>query len=358
MASSIELHQVAGEEENETFSFAWQLAMGSVLHMALQTACELGMFEIIAKAGPGARLSATDIASQMPTKSQGAPIMVDRIARLLASHNVLGCSVVGFERLYSLSPVSHYFVRNQDGVSFGPLMALVQDKIFLDSWSHLKDAVLEGGIAFNKAHGTNAFEYPELDARFNEVFNAAMFNTSTIVMKKILESYKGFEGITQLVDVGGNLGITLHYITSKYPNIKGISFDLPHVVQRAPSYPGVQHVAGDMFESVPEGDAIFMRWILHDWSDEKCLRLLKNCYKAIPDNGKVIVVDSVIPVMPEATPSTKATFLLDVQMMTQNPGGKERTKQEFMALATEAGFTSVKFECFVCDSWIMEFYKS
>ncbi|XP_022757629.1 caffeic acid 3-O-methyltransferase-like [Durio zibethinus] len=358
MTSSTEPYQAAGEEENETYSFAMQLVMGSVLHMALQTAWELGIFEIIAKAGPGAKLSATDIAAQMPTKNQDAAIMVDRIARLLASHDVLRCSVVGVERLYTLSAVSYYFVRNQDGVSLAPVMALVQDKVFLDSWSQLKDAVLGGGIAFNRAHGTNAFEYPGLDARFNQVFNAAMFNISTVVMKKILESYKGFEGIKQLVDVGGNLGITLHYITSKYPNIKGINFDLPHVIQHAPSYPGVQHVAGDMFESVPEGDAIFMRWILHDWSDEHCLRLLKNCYKAIPDNGKVIVVDSVIPATPETTPSAKTSFLLDAQMMTQNPGGKERTKQEFMALATEAGFNSVEFECFVCDCWVMEFYKT
>ncbi|MBA0656156.1 hypothetical protein Goklo_008540 [Gossypium klotzschianum] len=120
---------------------------------------------------------------------------------------------------------------------------------------------------------------------------------------------------------------------------------------------GIEHVAGDMFENVPQGDAIFLKLVLHDWSDEKCLRLLKNCYKAIPNNGRVIVVDSVVPVMAESTPSAKATFLLDMLMMTQNPGGKERTKEEFVALATEAGFNSVKFECFVCDCWVMEFHK-
>ncbi|XVE73616.1 hypothetical protein DITRI_Ditri11bG0133100 [Diplodiscus trichospermus] len=62
---------------------------------------------------------------------------------------------------------------------------------------------------------------------------------------------------------------------------------------------GVENVAGDIFESVPEGDAVIMKLILHDWGDEQCLRILRNCYKAIPDNGKVIVVDSIIPVMPE-----------------------------------------------------------
>ncbi|XVF22270.1 hypothetical protein REPUB_Repub12eG0158800 [Reevesia pubescens] len=107
MASSIEQNQVAGEKDNETYSFAGQLVMGSVLPMALKTAWKLGIFEIIAKASLGAKLSATDIAAQMPTKNQRAPNMVDRIARLLASQNVLGCSVVSFERLYSLAPVSY-----------------------------------------------------------------------------------------------------------------------------------------------------------------------------------------------------------------------------------------------------------
>ncbi|XVF33073.1 hypothetical protein REPUB_Repub17cG0136800 [Reevesia pubescens] len=358
MASSVQQHVGAGEDqESETYSFTKQLVTGIVLPMALKTAIDVGVFEIIAKAGPGAKLSATDIAAQMPTKNQGAPIMVDRIARLLASHNVLGCSLVGPERHYSLIPVSYSFVSKQDGVSLAPLMALFHDKVYLESWSQLKDAILEGGIAFDRVHGTTMFEYIGLDARFNQLFNTALLSSNTIITKKIVESYKGFEGIKQLVDVGGNLGITLHHITSKYPNIKGINFDLPHVIQCASPYPGIQYVAGDMFESVPEGDAIFMKWILHDWSDEHCLRLLKNCYKAIPNNGKVIVVEQIIPAIPETTISEKAIFQGDVLMMTQSTGGKERTKEEFMALATEVGFTSVKFACFVCDCWIMEFYK-
>ena len=103
----------------------------------------------------------------------------------------------------------------------------------------MKDAVLEGGIPFNRVHGTHVFKYPELDPRYNKVFNTAMYNYSTIVIKKILEAYKGFEHISRLVDVGGGLGVTLGHITSKYPRIKGVNFDLPHVIQHATSYPGM-----------------------------------------------------------------------------------------------------------------------
>lgn len=74
-----------------------------------------------------------------------------------------------------------------------------------------------------------------------------MVNHTTIVMKKILECYKGFEEIKRLVDVGGGLGININLITSKYPHIKGINFDLPHVIEHAPSYPGMTFVQVCMF---------------------------------------------------------------------------------------------------------------
>ncbi|KAM4105243.1 hypothetical protein ACJW30_06G217500 [Castanea mollissima] len=367
MASPIQSHQgiLNGnlkQEEEESFPYAMQLVNSCALPMALQSTIELGVFDILAKAGPGANLSPSQIVALMPTKNPEATVMLDRILRMLASYSVLGCSVVAdefgsYQRLYSLSPVSKHFVRNEDGVSLGPFMALLQDKVFLDSWPQLKDAILEGGIPFNRVHGMHAFEYPSVDPRFNQVFNTAMLNHTTIVIKQTLESYKGFEQLKQLIDVGGGLGVTLNLITSRYPHIKGINFDLPHVIQHAPPYPGVEHLGGNMFESIPKGENIFMKWILHDWNDEHCLKLLKNCYNAIPPDGKVIVMDAVLPITPDIGSSTKCTSQMDVLMMTQNPGGKERTRQEFTALATKAGFSGIKYECFVCNFWVMEFFK-
>ncbi|KAL5792122.1 hypothetical protein ACOSP7_000716 [Xanthoceras sorbifolium] len=355
MASATEAR--SREEKEKSFNYAIQLVDSVVLPMTLHAVIELGVFDIIAKAGPDAKLSSSEIASQMPTRNKEAPLMLDRMLRLLASNSVIDCSAVGLERFYSLTPVSECFITDQNDVSLGPLMALTQDKVFLDSWSQLKDSVLEGGIPFDRVYGTHAFEYPGLDPRFNEVFNKAMHNHTTIVIKNIIEAYKGFENVKQLVDVGGGLGVTLRAVTAKYPHIKGINFDLPHVIQHAPQYPGVEHVGGDMLERVPKGDAIFMKWILHDWSDEQCTRLLKNCYKSIPDDGKVIVVESILPVSPETDVATKATSQLDVLMMTQNPGGKERSRHEFMALATGAGFSGIRFETYSCNLWLMEFYK-
>ncbi|XP_039010933.1 caffeic acid 3-O-methyltransferase 2-like [Hibiscus syriacus] len=115
-------------------------------------------------------------------------------------------------------------------------------------------------------------------------------------MKKILENYDGFEELKTLIDVGGGTKATFNMIITKHPSIKDINFDLPHVIEDAPTYPGVEHVGGDMFQSVPKGDASFMKWICQDWSDEHCLKFLNKCYEALRDQGKVIVAESILQI--------------------------------------------------------------
>ncbi|KAI7751329.1 hypothetical protein M8C21_002889 [Ambrosia artemisiifolia] len=348
-----------GSEDN--FSYAMELINSTTLSMVLVNTIKLKVLETIADVGPDARLSGHDIASRLSIPNQDAPDMLDRMLRLLATHSVVTCTEGVHEsrpvRVYGLTPVAKYFIPNDDGVSLGPLTRLIQDKVFIDSWFGLEDAVRNGGVPFDKVHGTHAFEYPALDERFNKVFNQAMVNHTTILMKEILKHYRGFNNLERVVDVGGGLGITLAMIISKHPSIKGINFDLPHVTQHAQLYEGIEHVGGDMFKEVPEGDAIFMKWILHDWDDDSCIKLLKNCYKALPKTGKVIVVEGVLPFLPDTSSHVKVNTHVDVLMMTQNPGGKERTEDEFLALAKGAGFTGIRKECFVCNFWVLEFFK-
>ena len=73
-----------------------------------------------------------------------------------------------------------------------------------------------------------------------------MVNHSTLVTAKVLEFYQGFQDVTTLVDISGGHGITLNMITSKYPNIQAINFDLPHVIQHAPPYPGISSASYSM----------------------------------------------------------------------------------------------------------------
>ncbi|KAK9105979.1 hypothetical protein Scep_022823 [Stephania cephalantha] len=173
-----------------------------------------------------------------------------------------------------------------------------------------------------------------------------MSHETSITMKRILDKYKGFDGLKVVVDVGGGIGTNINFIVSKYPTIKGINFDSPHVVETAPSYPGVEHVGGDMFVSVPKADAIFM----------KCLILLKKCYEALPKGGKVIVIEGLLPEVPKPDDATRDMCALDI-IMTMSFGAKERTEKEFEDLAKESGFASIRLVCNACNLWVIEFLK-
>ncbi|KAD4982220.1 hypothetical protein R6Q59_001788 [Mikania micrantha] len=346
---------------NEHFNYAMQLVTSTSLTMVLTTIIKLRVLDTIAKAGSDAQLTAKEIVSRLLIPNQEAPDMVDRMLRLLASYSIVTCTEVVHEskpvRAYGLTPIANYFIPNEDGASLCALLQLNQDKASNESWLGLKDSVIEGGVAFNKVHGMHAFEYQALDARSNELFNKAMLDHTTIVMKEVLECYDGFKNLKCVVDVGGGLGITINMIVAKHPNIMGINFDLPHVIQHAPLYQGIEHVGGDMFEDVPQADAILMKSILHDWSDDHCVKLLKNCYKALPNNGKVIVVEMILPFVPDTSSSTKLNTQLDAIMLAIYGRGKERTEDELLALAKSAEFKGLKKICFACNFWVMEFYK-
>lgn len=355
--------QVIPAEEEEACSYTMTITSGSVPPMVLKAVIELGVFEIMNSTCPESYMSPAEIAAQLPTSNQDAATMLDRMLCLLASYSILSYSLRELpdgrvERLYGLAPVSKFLSKNEDGVSLAAMCLVNQDKILLESWNHMKDAVLEGGTAFSKAYGMTALEFTGRDPRFDKIFNNGMSNHSTITMKRILETYKGFEGLSTLVDVGGGTGATLDMIVSKYPMIKGINFDRPQVIAHALPCSGVEHVGGDMFVSVPKADAIFMKWICHNWSDENCLKVLKNCYLNLPDHGKVIVCEYILPVAPEATNAARVVFHVDAIMLANTRGGKERTEKEFEALAKGAGFRGFRVAAIAYDTKVMEFFKN
>ncbi|GAY58148.1 hypothetical protein CUMW_184900 [Citrus unshiu] len=199
----------------------------AVLPMTMKTAIQLGVLEIMLA-------QINSLASQLPKNNKETPIILDRMLRLLASYSFLTCNLAtnikdgSAQRLYGLASVSRYFFPNEDGVSLAPTLLIIQDK---------------GSVPHTKAQsGMDAFAAAAKDARMNNLFNQSMHNHTGIIMKEILEIYKGFEGPNQLVDVAV-----------------------------------VEHVSGHMFIEVPNGQALFMKWILSDWDDEECLKILKNC---------------------------------------------------------------------------------
>ncbi|KAM3711673.1 hypothetical protein ACJW31_01G125900 [Castanea mollissima] len=216
--SSKESHIGAFTNKKDSLSqCVMQLATTSVLPM--KAAIELGVLEILDRAGPGALLSTSQIASQLPThNNQDKSLLLDCMLKLLASHSILTCSVATHQhdsqvsRLFGPTPISKYFIKNKDefGGSLAPFLDLFQDKYH--NRYHLTDAILEGGIPFSRAYGMEAND---------------------------------FEGLKLLVDVGGGDGTLLNMIISKYPILRK----------------SIEHIAGDMF------------WVLHHWDEKQCLKL-------------------------------------------------------------------------------------
>ncbi|XP_010540170.1 PREDICTED: indole glucosinolate O-methyltransferase 4-like [Tarenaya hassleriana] len=342
------------ESDEELGGDARRLAFSGVLPWVLQSAIELGLIDAlhVAAAEGGSFLSPSEISLRLPCvpTNPNAPDMLNRVLRLLASYSIVECRRVRtgekVEIAYRAKPICRFLVKDgdQDG-SFGPLLMMLNCDLARLCWSQFNELLLKGGNVFEMACGMSSFEYSTKDKGFNVLFQEAMSGWTKLVMSKVVGIYRGFQGIKVLVDVGGGTGATLRLIAAKYPNIKAVNFDMPHVVAIAPSHPDIEHIGGDMFTSVPKGDAIILRNILHDWDDENCLKILKNCFEALQSSGKLIVVESVFPDEPKSDVSSKIATLDDIGMLISTPGGKQRTRAEFKTLANDSGFGDCQFIC-------------
>ncbi|XP_057443280.1 isoliquiritigenin 2'-O-methyltransferase-like isoform X2 [Lotus japonicus] len=352
-------------EVDNAYPTALMLCFSRIFPAILNAAVDLNLFEIIAKAESpyGSSFSAFEIASLLPYKHSELVTRLVRMLPMLASYSLLTCSLRTNddgtrEQVYALSPVGEYFAfNNHGGGSLGPALTLFH-RGYQYIWDNVKDAIIDprNNNQFQEVHGLPPFPYMEKDKKLNHIFNEAMAHAGPLEMKQILKIYKGFEGVSTLVDVGGGVGHVLKQVISEYPSIKGINFDLPQVIQNAP--PHLEHIEGEMFESVPKGDAILLKRICHNWSDEECVMFLKNCYKALPTCGKVIIIDCIIPEVPNPSIMSKYAYAFDMVMFLVH-GGKERTENEFRSLCSSSGFSKFHVACSGISSTlgVMEFYK-
>ncbi|KAK3404644.1 hypothetical protein EUGRSUZ_K00951 [Eucalyptus grandis] len=323
----------------------WKHMFAFVDSMALKCAVELRIPDIIHSYG-GGPVTLVQIASRIPSPSPGTTYLA-RIMRLLVRKNIFSAhrrqpdgSQESHEMLYSLNQSSRWLLQGPGSENSLAPMVLMEDHQWLMSpWHCLGDCVRTGGVAFEIAHGRKIWDFASENPEFNHLFNDGMACTSKILVKAIVEGYKhGFESIGSLVDVGGGTGGAVAEIIKSYPHIQGINFDLPHVVATAPAHAGVTHVGGDMFETIPHADAVFMKWIMHDWGNEDCVKILKNCREAIPErNGKVIIAEVVLK--PEGDGMfDEIGLVFDLLMIAHSSGGKERDELEWKKILEEGGF--------------------
>jgi hypothetical protein len=213
----------------------------------------------------------------------------------------------------------------------------------LQVWDALDESVRTGEAAFDKVHGCDLWEYgrrhPEAATRFNEAMRA----TSAAVTPVIAAAYD-WGRFPVIADIAGGIGTQLVAILDRFPTVRGILFDQPHVGAQAIAHPRVSFAGGDFFKAVPEwADAYLLRWILHDWSDSKAIEMLRVIRRAMRPEARLVLVDAVVPPGPVQSLGKWADLLMLVSL-----AGRERTEAEFAALLHGAGFRleqTIETEC-------------
>lgn len=208
------------------------------------------------------------------------------------------------------------------------------------AWGELMHSVRTGGIAFDHAFGMDVWKYFAQHPDNAKIFNDAMSGMTAQANEALHASYD-FAGINKLVDIGGGHGGLIASILRRNPQMRGVLFDSPQVIDGARALVAGSDVAdrcelvgGNFFESIPAGgDAHVLKWIIHDWDDEKSVAILRNSHRALAENGKLILVEAVVPSGGE--PHFAKFIDLNMLVMT---GGRERTAPEFRELFEQAGF--------------------
>ncbi|KAJ9563053.1 hypothetical protein OSB04_008213 [Centaurea solstitialis] len=242
------------------------------------------------------------------------------------------------EPLYTLNPCSKWLVQDPKTTNIAPYVMMVTNPSLRSLLANLSKCISEGGTTAMKAFGVDFWSYLSVNPRVNDIFNEGMACGTRITMDALMSNYK-FDGLKgTLVDVGGGIGAAINEIVTKYPHLNGINFDLPQVISTAPTYKGVTHVGGDMFKAIPPADSIFMKSVLHDWSDNDCVRILKKCRDSISGRkGKMVIVDTILHRgEDDALEYTRVAH--DLMMFSLFENGKERTEVEWKKILNDAGF--------------------
>jgi hypothetical protein len=262
----------------------------------------------------------------------------DALYRLLRALASLGIFAEGEARRFSMTPLAEPLQSDVPG-SKRALALMAGDEQFR-SWCEIAYSIQTGKRAFDKLFGEPIFDYLGRHPEKARIFDAAMVGIHGRESAAVLDTYD-FSGVGVLADIGGGNGSQITAILNKHSQLKGILFDLPHVIERARERMGPSGVCdrcklmgGNFFESVPSGaDAYLLRHIIHDWEEEKALTILRNCHQAMSAASKLLVIESIIP--PGNEPF--GGKFLDLVMLLI-PGGQERTENEYRALFEKGGF--------------------
>ncbi|KAF5761844.1 putative O-methyltransferase COMT-type, S-adenosyl-L-methionine-dependent methyltransferase [Helianthus annuus] len=324
----------------------WNHLFGFIHSMSLKCAIQLEIPDIIVRHGSPMLLS--ELVEALGINHERTPFVYRLMRILVHSGFFVKQSVSCHDEEgggYLLAPASRLLLKDEP-LSIRPFLLLVLDPIIVDPWQHMSTWFQNDDVTpFNTTHGMMFWDLAGQEPKLNQLFNEGMASNSRLVTSIILKHCGGvFEGIESIIDVGGGTGTFAVAIAKAFPNIRCISFDLPHVVNGLVGSKNLSYVGGDMFEAIPKAGAVLLKSILHDWGDEECIKILKRCKEAIPskDNGgKLIIIDMVVKVSKEENEFLESQLLFDMLMMSLVTG-RERSEKDWAKLFLDTGYTDYK----------------
>jgi hypothetical protein len=259
-----------------------------------------------------------------------------RLMRTLASFGIL--TSVDDHR-FALTPIGEALKKDAPGSAHASVLTFA-GPTFAGAFDQILHSLKTGGTGFEALHGMPIFDYFKDHPDEASMFSESMVGFHGGETPAVAAAYN-FSQLDTIVDVGGATGNMLSAILSQHAGPRGILFDMEHVVADAPAFLEKSGVAdrvtiesGSFFENVPAGaDAYLLSHIIHDWSEEQCLTILGNVRRAMNPDGKLLIVEFVLP-----EGDTPHLGKLADMIMLVIPGGQERTADEYDKLLAKAGF--------------------
>ena len=296
---------------------------------AVGTFAELGFADQLAAGGKSARDGAAAVGTD--------PDATSRLLRMLASVGV----VAQDDTRFTLTPLGATLRADVPGSMRDMARAQTMPGHWLP-WGRLTDAIRTGTRQTAAALGMEIFDHYANHAGEREAFVAAMNGLSSLVAKEAPRVYDA-SAHRVVCDVGGSSGTIAAGFLRANPTLRGIVFDLPEVAPRATAALAeagladrCRAVGGDFFADVPVADLYVMKHVLHDWNDEQCTTILRNCAQHLEPGGRLLLLEMVIP--DDGRPSAAQLMDLNMLVVTQ---GRERTAGQYAELLAAAGLRLV-----------------
>ena len=291
---------------------------------------------------------------RIPDRLAGGPMTLEELSSLTEcqpaamSRLVRGLENVGLVRV----DTDHRISLTEMGALLGPDAPGSMRDVALHfggegftAWSKLDHAVRTGEPAFDAAFGEPFFRYLERNSVAGDAFDGTMTRMSRGVIAQAVASYD-FSAATRILDIAGGRGHFVAAVLAANSHARGAVFDQPHVATAAAEYLAdkglgdrCEVIGGSFFEPLPTGyDLHILKWILHDWNDQSCRMILGATRSALPTDGRLLVVEQLLPDAAHASAALHPAILSDLNMLVNFGDAVERSLSEYESLLGEAGF--------------------